>query len=100
MSSCGLKIVLIAFVNLVAQNCVCSKSPTENSMLENLSLRFSGSCVDSAEEGSFILGVLSVWGQCCSWINFQTAFATLVCCIFVVTDAQQAFVLRYLFIVL
>lgn len=52
--------MLIAFVNLVGQNCVCSKSPTENSTLENLRLRLSGSHMDSAEEGSFILGVLSV----------------------------------------
>lgn len=34
--------------------------------------------------------------QCCSWINLQTAFATLICCVFVVTGAQQAFILRYL----
>lgn len=82
---------------MVGQNYACSKSPTENSRLENLSLRLSGSCMDSAEDGSFILGVFSVSGQCCNRINSQRAFATLVWCVF---DAQQAFVLRYLFIVL
>lgn len=64
--------------------------------LENLCSRLSGSCMDSAEEGSFRLGILSVSDQCCNRINFQTAFATLVCFAFVVTDAQQAFILRYL----
>jgi len=50
--------MLIAFVNLVGQNSACSKSPTEKSMVANLSVRLSGSYMDSAEGGSFVLGVL------------------------------------------
>lgn len=56
--------------------------------------------MDSAEDGNFILSVFSVSGQCCNRINSQRAFATLVRCVFVIPDALQAFVLRYLFIVL
>lgn len=88
----------IAFVDVVGQT-VRGKSPTEKSTLENLSLRLPGSCMDSAEERSFTLGVLLASGQVLQ-SNLTTAFATLVRCVCVVTDAQQAFVARYLFIVL